>query len=126
MGSLSISSNINNLINFQVLHVTQSSFAKQLSSYCILYFMPTVYSVYFYNLLQANQFFLGTSKACSLAYKTYIYSKVDREHYQRVTAIIRIAPKAGTLFSSILSQTALSIFLLNIDHLNMISLAGMY
>uniref|UniRef100_A0A1B6MFN3 Reduced folate carrier n=1 Tax=Graphocephala atropunctata TaxID=36148 RepID=A0A1B6MFN3_9HEMI len=74
--------------------------------------------------MQANQFFWGMSKACSLAYKTYIYSKVDKDHFQIVTAIIRIAPKAGTLLSCILSQVALSVFFLKLEHLNNISFAA--
>jgi len=74
--------------------------------------------------MQLNQFFFATTKACSLAYKTYIYNKVDREHYQIVTAVIRIAPKAGTLFSAVLAQVALSFCNMNIEDLNKISLVA--
>ncbi|XP_054257221.1 folate transporter 1-like [Macrosteles quadrilineatus] len=74
--------------------------------------------------MQLNQFFFATTKACSLAYKTYIYNKVDREHYQIVTAVIRIAPKAGTLFSAVLAQVALSFFYCKIEDLNKISLVA--
>lgn len=76
--------------------------------------------------MQANQFFWGTYKACTLAYKTYIYGIVDKEHFQIVTAVIRIAPKAGTLFSSILSQIALSVLFCSIEDLNMITFVSEY
>ncbi|KAH8374643.1 thiamine transporter 1 [Drosophila serrata] len=72
--------------------------------------------------LQILEFFYGTYMAAEVAYFTYIYAKVDKKYYPRVTSHTRAAMFAGKLVSGITSQLMLYLDLMNYKQLNYITL----
>lgn len=70
------------------------------------------------------EFFYATMTACEVAYYTYIYAKVDKEHYQRVTSHMRAAALTGRFTSATTSQLVLSLGLLTVADLNHLTFAG--
>ncbi|EDV49586.1 thiamine transporter 1 [Drosophila erecta] len=72
--------------------------------------------------LQILEFFYGTYMAAEVAYYTYIYAKVDKKYYPRVTSHTRAAMFAGKLLSGITSQLMLNLELMNYKQLNYITL----
>lgn len=62
--------------------------------------------------------------ACEVAYYTYIYAKVDKEYYQRVTSHTRAAILAGRAFSAILGQVLVSFNIMDYRQLNYITFGG--
>ncbi|EDW15150.1 thiamine transporter 1 [Drosophila mojavensis] len=73
--------------------------------------------------LQILEFFYGTYMAAEVAYYTYIYAKVDKKYYPRVTSHTRAAMFAGKLISGITSQLMINLELMNYRQLNYITLA---
>ncbi|KAK9504422.1 hypothetical protein O3M35_010757 [Rhynocoris fuscipes] len=59
-------------------------------------------------LIQILEVFYGLFMACEVAYYTYIYAKVDKEHYQEVSSHTRAAYLTGRAVSGILSQVLVS------------------
>lgn len=76
--------------------------------------------------LQASQFFYGLFMATEVAYYTYIYAKVDREHYQQVTSNSRSAILFGRFSASVLAQLFIQYNVLNAAELNYISFGSEY
>jgi len=76
--------------------------------------------------LQILEFFYGTYMAAEVAYYTYIYAKVDKKYYPRVTSHTRAAMFAGKLVSGITSQLMINLELMNYKELNYITLASKY
>ncbi|KAH8292161.1 hypothetical protein KR054_006452 [Drosophila jambulina] len=72
--------------------------------------------------LQILEFFYGTYMAAEVAYYTYIYAKVDKKYYPRVTSHTRAAMFAGKLVSGITSQLMLYLDLMDYKQLNYITL----
>ncbi|KAH8312715.1 hypothetical protein KR044_012438 [Drosophila immigrans] len=72
--------------------------------------------------LQILQFFYGTYMAAEVAYYTYIYAKVDKKYYPRVTSHTRAAMFAGKLISGGTSQLMINLELMNYKQLNYITL----
>ena len=68
----------------------------------------------------------GLFRATEVAYYSYIYAKVDKEHYQKVTSHTRGAILAGRSISGVASQVLVSTKVLDYEQLNYISLAGKY
>lgn len=68
--------------------------------------------------------FYGFFMAADIAYYTYIYAQVDREHYQKVTSHTRAAFLFGRALSGVVSQILVSTETLNYYYLNFISLSG--
>ncbi|KAJ3652559.1 hypothetical protein Zmor_018513 [Zophobas morio] len=66
----------------------------------------------------------GLFRATEVAYYSYIYAKVDKEHYQKVTSHTRGAILAGRSISGVASQVLVSTKVLDYEQLNYISLAG--
>jgi thiamine transporter 2/3 len=66
----------------------------------------------------------GVAGACEVAYYTYIYAKVKKEHYKKVTSYTYSAIFLGNLVAAILSQVLVSFSLMDYYELNFISLAG--
>jgi thiamine transporter 2/3 len=66
----------------------------------------------------------GFFMAAEVAYYTYIYAQVDREHYQQVTSHTRAAYLFGRALSGVVSQVLVSTGTLDYYQLNFISLAG--
>lgn len=54
--------------------------------------------------LQIIEVFYGTFCACEIAYYAYIYTKIDKEHYQIVTSHTRSAILFGRFFSALTAQ----------------------
>lgn len=73
--------------------------------------------------LQIAQIFFGTFMAAEVAYYTYIYAKVDREHYQVVTGHTRAAILGGKFLGGVLAQVLVSTDSMSFRELHFISLA---
>ncbi|KAH8403136.1 hypothetical protein KR222_005775 [Zaprionus bogoriensis] len=73
--------------------------------------------------LQIAQIFFGTFMAAEVAYYTYIYAKVDREHYQVVTGHTRAAILVGKFLGGVLAQVLVSTDAMSFRELHFISLA---
>ncbi|PNF28260.1 Thiamine transporter 2 [Cryptotermes secundus] len=74
--------------------------------------------------MQVMEVFYAFFLAAEVAYYTYIYAQVDREHYQKVTSHTRAAYLFGRALSGIVSQTLVSTGTLNYYQLNFISFAA--
>lgn len=64
--------------------------------------------------------------ASEVAYYTYMYAKVDRSKYQRVTGHTRSAILAGRFFSAVLAQIFVTLQVMNVRELCYISFAGLF
>lgn len=73
--------------------------------------------------LQSLQFFYGTYMATEVAYFTYIYAKVDKKYYGKVSSHTRAAMLLGKLVASIAAQLLIYFELMNYFSLNYITLA---
>ncbi|XP_075146467.1 thiamine transporter 1-like isoform X2 [Haematobia irritans] len=73
--------------------------------------------------LMTLEFFYGTYMAAEVAYYTYIYAKVDKKYYPRVTSHTRAAIFVGKLVASILAQLLINFEAMDYRDLNYISLA---
>ncbi|XP_058811289.1 folate transporter 1-like [Topomyia yanbarensis] len=74
--------------------------------------------------LQLLEVFYGTYMAADIAYWTYIYAKVDRKHYQKVTSHIRSATQAGRFLTLTLSKILIYYEVTDYLGLNYISLGA--
>ncbi|CAL8121790.1 unnamed protein product [Orchesella dallaii] len=68
------------------------------------------------------EFLYGTACSTEVAYYTYIYAKVDREHYQKVTSYTYSAILAGRFLGGLTGQLLITFDLMNYHQLNYISL----
>lgn len=68
------------------------------------------------------EFLYGTASSTEVAYYTYIYAKVDRDHYSKVTSYTYSAIFVGRFFGSIVSQILVTTNAMNYHQLNFISL----
>lgn len=62
--------------------------------------------------------------ASEVAYYTYIYAKVSKDKYQRVTGYTRASLLSGRFIAGILAQILISFKLMDERELNYISLGG--
>lgn len=62
--------------------------------------------------------------AAEVAYYTYMYAKVERKKYQKVTGQTRASLLFGRFFASVLAQILYSTKTIDIRQLNYISLGG--
>lgn len=62
--------------------------------------------------------------ASEVAYYTYIYAKVNKEEYQRVTGYTRASLLAGRFIAAVLAQLLYSFKMMDERELNYISLGG--
>jgi len=76
-------------------------------------------------VLQISEFFLGLFLSTKLAYFTYIYAKVDKQHYQEVASHVTAANLFSLCTSSIVAQLMISFELLTYHQLNYLTLSGM-
>lgn len=74
--------------------------------------------------LQIVEVLYGTYMATEVAYYTYIYSKVEKEHYQKVSSHTRAAIMAGRFIAAVSSQVLVGLDWMNYRELNYISLAA--
>jgi thiamine transporter 2/3 len=75
--------------------------------------------------LQIALAFNGLFYGAAVAYYTYIYAKVDKEHFERVTSHTNAATLAGRTSSGILAQILVSVKWMDVEQLNYISLGAM-
>lgn len=68
----------------------------------------------------------GTFLASEIAYYTYIYAKVDKENYPRVTGYTRAAILGGRFLSGLLGQLLVSISAMDLRELNFITFGGSF
>lgn len=73
--------------------------------------------------LKVLEFFYGTYMATEVAYYTYIYAKVDKKYYPRVTSHTRAAMFAGRLVAGISAQVLINLEVMNYKDLNYITFA---
>lgn len=64
--------------------------------------------------------------ATEVAYYTYIYAKVDKSYYQKVTSHTRAAILSGRFVAGILGQLLIFYNLFDYRELNFITFAGMF
>lgn len=74
--------------------------------------------------LQLGQIIFGAFMAAEIAYYTYMYAKVDRSQYQKVTGHVRAAILTGRFSASFLGQVLYSFELMNTRELNYITLGA--
>lgn len=73
---------------------------------------------------QTIQIFYALYVATEVAYFTYIYAKVDKEYFLKVTSHTRAALLCGRFTSGVLAQTLYNTKLLDIRQLNFITLGA--
>jgi thiamine transporter 2/3 len=66
----------------------------------------------------------GTYQSTEVAYFTYAYAKVDKEHYQKVTSYSRSALLTGHFIASLTGQFLVKADLMDYKQLNYLTLAG--
>ncbi|XP_067010156.2 thiamine transporter 2 isoform X2 [Anabrus simplex] len=74
--------------------------------------------------MQAAEFWFGMFLASEVAYFTYIYAQVEKEHYQAVTSHIRTAFLLGRFLSSSVCQALISSGLTSYSELNYLTLVA--
>ncbi|XP_067645984.1 thiamine transporter 1-like [Eurosta solidaginis] len=73
--------------------------------------------------LQILEFFYGLYMASEVAYYTYIYAKVDKKYYPKVTAHTRAAMFLGKLVAGVSAQALVNLGLMNYKSLNYLTLS---
>uniref|UniRef100_A0A1L8DE13 Putative micronutrient transporter folate transporter family n=1 Tax=Nyssomyia neivai TaxID=330878 RepID=A0A1L8DE13_9DIPT len=74
--------------------------------------------------LQVAEIFYGTYLATEVAYYTYIYAKVEKEHYSKVTSHTKAAILCGRFIAGSLGQFLVHLNFMNYRELNYITLAA--
>ncbi|KAL0269206.1 UNVERIFIED_CONTAM: hypothetical protein PYX00_007013 [Menopon gallinae] len=76
-------------------------------------------------VMQVVEFFYGFFMASEVAYYTYIYAKVDKEHYQKVTSHTRTAFLLGKASAGLSSQLLVEFHVLDYLQLNYITVCAL-
>lgn len=74
--------------------------------------------------LQILEIFYGTYMATEIGYFTYIYAKVDKEHYLKVTSYARAAVLSGRFVAGTLGQTLVYTNAMDYRQLHILTLAA--
>lgn len=74
--------------------------------------------------LQLAEVFYGTYKAADVAFWSYIYARVDRSCYQRITSYTKSSSQVGKFVAAVGSQVLLFYGLVDYLDLNYVSLTG--
>lgn len=74
--------------------------------------------------LQFVEFFYGFYISAEVAYYTYIYAKVDKQHYQSVSSYTRSALLFGRFITGAVAQLIVAFKWLDYHQLNYLTLAG--
>lgn len=74
--------------------------------------------------MQVSKMFMGLFLSTEVAYFTYIYAKVGKEHYQEVTSHAMTACLLGRFVAGVTGQFLLSSRLINYDQLNYLAISG--
>ncbi|XP_014218184.1 thiamine transporter 2-like [Copidosoma floridanum] len=75
--------------------------------------------------MQAVQFLYGLMLSTEVAYYTYIYAKVDKQRYQKVTSHTRGAFLLGRFTAGVVAQLTTSFDLLDYEQLNYLSMGSL-
>lgn len=75
-------------------------------------------------VLQIVEFFYGLFLSTEVAYYTYIYTKVDKEHYQEVTGHTKAASLVGRSMAGIIAQLTASLHILDFHQLNYLTVSA--
>ena len=75
--------------------------------------------------MQIVQFLYGLLMSTEVAYFTYIYAKVDKQHYQHVTSYTRGAFLLGRFMAGLVAQLTISFKLLDYEQLNYLTIGCM-
>lgn len=75
-------------------------------------------------MLYLVQVCYGFFMASEIAYYTYMYAKVDRKRYQKVTGHARASLLSGRFIASVLAQFLVTFDVMDLRQLNYISLGG--
>lgn len=75
-------------------------------------------------MLQIVEFFYGLFLSAEVAYYTYIYAKVNKEHYQEVTGYTKAASLFGRSMAGVIAQLTASFDLLDYHQLHYLTLGG--
>ncbi|XP_020287296.1 thiamine transporter 1-like [Pseudomyrmex gracilis] len=75
-------------------------------------------------IFQILEFFYGLYYSTEVAYYTYIYAKVDKEHYQKVTGHTKAAVLIGRSMSGLIAQLTASFRVLDYHQLNYLTLTS--
>lgn len=62
--------------------------------------------------------------AAEVAYYTYMYAKVEKQRYQKVTGQTRASLLSGRFVASVIAQAVISTETMDVRQLNYISLGG--
>ncbi|XP_044752959.1 thiamine transporter 2-like [Coccinella septempunctata] len=85
----------------------------------MLIWTPTLF------MMQLMEIFYAGFASCDIAYFTYMYAKVDKEHYPKVTSNTRMAYLLGRSLSGILGQVLSTSNIMDYKQLNFITLGAM-
>ncbi|XP_048516256.1 thiamine transporter 2-like isoform X2 [Athalia rosae] len=75
--------------------------------------------------MKFHEVFFGLFQSTEIAYLTYIYTKISKLHYQKVTSHTRIALSLGRFTASVVAQLIVSFNLLDYHQLLYLTLAGL-
>ncbi|XP_058797969.1 thiamine transporter 2-like [Phymastichus coffea] len=75
--------------------------------------------------MQVVEFLYGLFFSTEVAYYTYIYAKVSKEHYQQVTSYTRGAFLCGRFASSLVAQLTTSFSVLDYEQLNYLTIGSL-
>ncbi|KAK0077691.1 hypothetical protein PV326_009878 [Microctonus aethiopoides] len=74
--------------------------------------------------MQVVEFFYGLYMSTEVAYYTYIYAKVDKEHYQEASSYVRSALLVGRFITGIIAQLLITFDFLEYHQLNYLTVLG--
>lgn len=74
--------------------------------------------------LQVAEVFYGTYKAADVAFWSYIYARVDKCYYQKITSYTKSSSHFGKFIGAVVAQALLFYGLVDYLDLNYVSLAG--
>ncbi|CAL8104091.1 unnamed protein product [Orchesella dallaii] len=76
------------------------------------------------NNARVFEFLFGIACSTEVAYYTYIYAKVDKEHYKKVTSFTYTATLVGNFLAAVVAQALVSSKLMNYRELNFLTLTS--
>lgn len=123
-----IISSLSALIGFTTMRCTTERNFLYVCGWLILFWhrivriLNTKWVTAFY--LQVTAFSFALSLATDLAYFTYIYAKVDRDHYQQVTSNSRCAVLVGRCLGALTGQLFVIYSVIKVEDLIYLSIAS--
>lgn len=106
------------LLNFRYKPIIIASAVVALVLWSLLLWTSSIEALY------AVQACYGFFMAAEVAYYTYMYAKVEKDRYQKVTGHARASLLAGRFVASVIAQTLVTFDIMDLRQLNFISLGG--